>query len=250
MVKNNCGMASFNGILSVFLAKNGFTGPTNIFEGETGFWKMIGSDRFFPGRLTKDWGKRYRIMKIFFKTYPCGSYMHSSVDAVLKAIRLNKINIKEMDSILIMTHPFVEKILSGKDPKNPVHGAFSLPFVISLELLKIPYGFDEQFKKNIRNKEVLKLMELIKVEGRLPKEQKNREYYPAEAMIKVGRKTYRAKVGYPSGTTKNPMSMDQLKEKFFRLTGDTLGKEKAKRLFEKLINIETADNIKKKITRF
>ena len=247
MVKNNCAIASLTGVLSVFLAKNGFTGPTNIFEGEKGFWRMMGSDQFFPERLGKDLGKRYRIMGVSFKAYPCGHFMHSSIDAALKTIRSHDIDIKEIDSILVKTHPFVAEFLSAKNPKNCIHGSFSLPFIMSLEILELPYGLEEQFRRNIRNKSVCKLMEKVQIEGCMPKKSKTKEYYPAEAIIKSGSKTYRERVDYPSGSRMNPMSDSQLKEKFFRLTEDPLGRQKSHELFERLSNLEKVKNVKKEI---
>src|SRR5208283_1665098 len=44
MVKNNFGSAAMVGVFSAMLARDGFTGPPDIFEGDTGFWKMYGSD--------------------------------------------------------------------------------------------------------------------------------------------------------------------------------------------------------------
>ena len=42
MAKNNFGTAAITGLQSGLLAKNGFTGPKDIFDGETAFWRMIG----------------------------------------------------------------------------------------------------------------------------------------------------------------------------------------------------------------
>jgi 2-methylcitrate dehydratase PrpD len=250
MVKCNYGMASFNGVLAALLAKNGFTGPANIFEDETGFWRMSGTNQFFPERLLKDLGEKYRIMEDAFKPSPCGRYFHSPIGAVLKTIKLHKINVEEIDSILVKANPYVVERYNRKYPKNYIEACFCIPFLISLEILKLPYGLEEHFRENIKNKDVLKYTEMVKVESLIEgrtKEKKDKGYFPAKAMIKVDGKTYSAEVDYPLGSPQNPMSTGQMKEKFFRLTEDRLGGEKSEKLFENLANIETIGNIKKEI---
>ncbi|MFC1955944.1 MmgE/PrpD family protein [Chloroflexota bacterium] len=61
MFKNNYGMASFAGVLAAKLAKSGLTGPLDIFEGATGFWRMAGSDRFEPAKMTHGLGSDFKI---------------------------------------------------------------------------------------------------------------------------------------------------------------------------------------------
>jgi len=58
MSKNNFSIASLIGLLSTCLAKNGFTGPKDIFSGERGFWRMISTnycdlDEIVPKTLDK-----------------------------------------------------------------------------------------------------------------------------------------------------------------------------------------------------
>lgn len=250
MVKNNVGMASFNGILSSFLAKYGFTGPWNIFEGETGFWTMTGSDQFFPERLDQKLGKKFKVLDVSLKPYPCCRYLHSSIDAVLDIINLNKIKTEDIDSILIETHPYLVKNYSFKNPKDEIEAAFCLPLAISLELLKLPYGFKEDFEKNIRNEKILSLMQKIVIRKN---KQKNRldnfgkGAYPARAIVSKGHKKYRKLVNYPLGSAQNPMNHEQIRNKFFRLSRKWLDEKKSKDLYDSLNSIEEVSNIKKDI---
>jgi len=83
MSKNNYGIASQVGVISTFLAKNGFTGPQDIFEGESGFWKMIGTNNnSVKKEIEHDFNIGYKILKVAFKPYPCCRLIHSSIEAV------------------------------------------------------------------------------------------------------------------------------------------------------------------------
>ena len=248
MVKNNYGIASFNGILSALLAKNGFIGPINIFEGDTGFWIMSGSDQFFSERLVKEFGVNFKILDVSFKPYPCCRYLHSSIDAILNTIKLYKIDVSKIDSILVKTIPYVVKYYSNKIPKNYIDVMFSLPFVISLAILKVPPGIEWFSEDNIKSKKLLNYAKKIELEA-LPNyiietDKVISDKIPSNVIIRVGCNNYNAKVDYPLGCSHNPMNINHLKEKFLRLSENVIGKEKSLRLFEQLINIESIDNVR------
>ncbi|WP_087002110.1 MmgE/PrpD family protein [Rhizobium sullae] len=67
MAKNNFGAAAQTGVNAARLAAAGFEGPLDVFEGETGFWRMAGADECDFGRLTRAFGSTYEIFKIGFK---------------------------------------------------------------------------------------------------------------------------------------------------------------------------------------
>ncbi len=61
MAKNNFGEAAQVAINAAFLARRGFEGPLDVFEGETGFWRMFGADGCDVARLTEGLGEHYEI---------------------------------------------------------------------------------------------------------------------------------------------------------------------------------------------
>ena len=71
MAKNNFGAAAQVGVNAALLARQGFEGPLDIFEGEAGFWRMFGADGCDAGRLTEGLGHLYEIREVGFKPYSC-----------------------------------------------------------------------------------------------------------------------------------------------------------------------------------
>ncbi|MEI2298742.1 MmgE/PrpD family protein [Ensifer sp. MJa1] len=69
MAKNNFGMAAQMGVLAARLAAAGYEGPLDVFEGETGFWRMAGADECRFDRLTKGLGGAYEILRVGFKPF-------------------------------------------------------------------------------------------------------------------------------------------------------------------------------------
>lgn len=65
------GLAARGGILAAHLAKRGFTGTQNNFEGKAGFFNLYHGNRYDPELLTKDLGKHFEVVNLGYKAYPC-----------------------------------------------------------------------------------------------------------------------------------------------------------------------------------
>ncbi len=83
------GKANYNGILSAFLARNGFTGAETIIEGSEGFLKTMvyneefNNDDYSFDSILEDVGT-VKVRDIYFKKYPFCRHLHSSIDTALK----------------------------------------------------------------------------------------------------------------------------------------------------------------------
>ena len=92
MAKNNFGAAAQVGVNAALLARHGFEGPLDIFEGETGFWRMFGADGCDAGRLTEGLGHLYEIREVGFKPYSCCRILQSSIEAAVEVFRRAEID--------------------------------------------------------------------------------------------------------------------------------------------------------------
>ncbi|STV92002.1 MmgE/PrpD family protein [Klebsiella michiganensis] len=54
-------------------------GPREILDGEQGFWRMSGSDRFQPERLTEHLATHWQLRHASFKDYPVCRWMHTAL---------------------------------------------------------------------------------------------------------------------------------------------------------------------------
>ena len=65
------------------LAKRGIRGAQHVFEGADGLFRV-----YLHGRVDADGaqglGKRFELMNLSYKPYPCCRDMHAAVDAVLE----------------------------------------------------------------------------------------------------------------------------------------------------------------------
>ena len=132
------GKAVYNGMLSAFLARNGFTGSGTIFEGNEGFLKTMVHDDFnvedfsFQKAL-KEVGK-VRIRNIYFKKYPFCRHIHSSIDTALKLKASIGDEYDHIENIAVKTYDVAAEH-NNFNPKNLEELRQSLPYAVAISLV-------------------------------------------------------------------------------------------------------------------
>ncbi|HEY8535749.1 MAG TPA: MmgE/PrpD family protein [Vicinamibacterales bacterium] len=77
----HCGWAAHGGIVAAQAAREGFTGPSSVFEGRFGFYEAFCGGRFDAAELTSSLGERWVVEDIFYKPYPANHFTHGAIDA-------------------------------------------------------------------------------------------------------------------------------------------------------------------------
>ncbi|MEE0901595.1 MAG: MmgE/PrpD family protein [Methanobrevibacter sp.] len=134
------GKAVYNGILSAFLARNGFTGSGTIFEGNEGFLKtMVYSntdykpEEFSFEKALKEIG-RVRVRDIYFKKYPFCRHIHSSIDTALKLKASIGDEYDHIENIAVKTYDVAAQH-NNFNPKNVEELKQSLPYAVAISLV-------------------------------------------------------------------------------------------------------------------
>ena len=217
--------ANRNAIFAVQLAKRGMTGPSPIFEGRNGFFKIVSRETFdlapFGGN-----GRPFGIMKTHLKQFPLGNDAQTVVPAALEARALVK-NISEIAEIHIRVRQkalnFMADVPEKWRPPNREAADHSIPYTAGVALM---YGtidhsyFDEQY---LRNKELLDLVGRIKCGVSEEANQREREMKLCEldVILHTGeRKSVR--VEFWRGHWRNPMTDAEIEGKFRALVATML----------------------------
>ncbi|OZI70896.1 MmgE/PrpD family protein [Bordetella genomosp. 12] len=77
------GNAARNGLLSAFLAAEGFDGPAQPLEGERGYLRVAGDNPRLQA-ITGELGQRWELLNNAYKPYPCGVVLNPVIDACLE----------------------------------------------------------------------------------------------------------------------------------------------------------------------
>ena len=134
------GKANYNGILSAYLSRNGFTGASTIVEGEEGFLKtMVFNDGEFVSEnysfesILKSVG-RVSIKDIYFKKHPFCRHLHSSIDTALKLKASLGDEYDHIQNIAVKTYDVAAKH-DNTHPKNIGELRQSLPYAVAITLV-------------------------------------------------------------------------------------------------------------------
>ncbi len=240
------GNAVYNGILSAYLAKNGFTGGESLIDGKEGFIKAMALDlydkhcdengnfdvlklsQFIDINLNK-----FHINEVYLKKYPFCRHIHSTIDSTLiLKDELNKLDLDNLDnvsSIDIETY----KIASEHDnynPKNLQDLKQSLPYAVAISLVSNDLSLDsidELIEKGLfiddnSEEEILKVKDIankINIHENDELNQLTPDKRPSKVIIKFKdnlnkNNTLENMTFYPLGEVENPFSKEDILEKF------------------------------------
>jgi 2-methylcitrate dehydratase PrpD len=242
MVKNNFGSAAMAGVLSALLAQRGFTGPPDIFEGGTGFWRIYGSDKCDSVEMTHGLGELGEIFKISFKPYPLCRYTHSAVDGLLNLVQQHKVEPSQVQEIRIkVPRHLTRSPFNNKEPMNMLQAQFSLPFAAAVAVSGIKPGIDWLSKTRFEDPALRRTATKVK----LLADQTRRWHtdIPTTVEIIANHKRYRMRVSSPRGSPENPLSDQFLEDKFTALASQVIDAESVQLLIEQVGHIESETNV-------
>jgi 2-methylcitrate dehydratase PrpD len=243
------GWAAHNGIIASLLARNGFTGPSTIIEGKSGFLHAY-SDNADVSKVLEDIGSNFEIMKTSIKPHACCRYMQAPIDAILKIKKENNIESNDIEKVTlgileagfgIIASPIEKK----RNPKTSYEAQFSMPYGAAAAILFGQITLDEFTEEKLNNQEIKDLMKKVYCVKDPDLDREYPKHWPATAEIKTknGRK-FSARIDYPKGDPENPLTWEELIDKFKGLTKNLYSPEKQGKIIEEVREIEDIKDLK------
>ena len=135
------------GLESATLAAEGFTGPTTVLEGDRGFLRVY-SPSPQSELLVEDLGKRYHLLDILVKAYPCHGSFHAVIEAIWRFRQNHSLRAGELEAVRIVgSKRMMEERLSAGEPTSILGAQYSLPFSAAIALCRDagdPRSFSEE----------------------------------------------------------------------------------------------------------
>ena len=120
---------------------------------------------------------------------------------------------------------------------------FSVPYCVATALLRGRVFFDDFREEWIRDQAVRRLMSTVVLQRDPDLDRVYPHTWPAVVTIETTRGTrHDARVDYPKGDPKNPMTEEELIAKFHGLTGHIIPEASRSLLIERCLTLETLDN--------
>ena len=234
--------AARNGLFSALLAWQGMTGPSPVFEGKFGFFKVaLCGDEFEMAPLGEG---GFKVMETSIKYWPVEYHSMSAVEAALRArSELGDVRPEDIEKVEVETFTVSYKIIVEDpekwDPKTRETADHSLPYIVAAALLDGKVWLDTFKPERYLAEDVRKVMKRMKIEVN----PRYDELYP-EAVgnkVKVATKDGRiveAESLYPPGHFKNPLDRRGVEEKFNKLLDGLVAEEARKKFLEQAWNLE------------
>jgi len=239
------GLAAQNGILAANLAASGFRGPRTIIEGRDGFLSGY-SRKPLPNVVTKNLGKTYEILHTAVKPHACCRYMQSPIDGLIELARKNDIHPDEVQrvevAVLRAGWPLVCEPRKRKyAPENTVDAQFSMPFGAAIALTYRDASLDQFTGGAFHLPKIRKLMAKVVLEKNDLIEKK----FPVEwaTIVKVrlkNGKEFNKHVRFPRGDPENPLTWEELSQKFRSLAGRVLSPGQCDQIIRRVSRIESS----------
>ena len=210
------GKSAFNATMAAIMARRGFTGPKKALEGREGFFNAYCDEVRVPDLLS-GLGERFAIMEVGFKPHAACRYAHGPIDLAQRFFHDDGIRLDDVRSIDVRMSELSIRQASKPKPPNLNAAMGSTQFGVALALEIGRNGLREYWEGfgnaavhgAAADKTTLTVEPAYGVGGRQS---------AMEITLRNGRKLRREQ-REPRGEPTNPLSDDELAEKFQGLVG-------------------------------
>ena len=130
----HAGKAAMNGVLSALLAREGYTGPSTVFEGRYGLLATH-ADSYDLSRLTEGLGTEFKMLGCKFKPYACCHELCPPIRMALQAQKEHGIRPEDVRKIRIgLNHITAENQL--KVAETPLHAQNHAAVAVAIALVQ------------------------------------------------------------------------------------------------------------------
>jgi 2-methylcitrate dehydratase PrpD len=239
------GRAAQSGLIASSLARSGYRGPTKILEAEDGgFFKATSYDFDFS-KITEGLGDKFDTEDVVIKPYPaCGS-LHSSIDAALMIREENEIDVEKIKKINVYNSEVVN-VQCGFDykPMGVLQAQMSMKYCMARAVIDGMLSLVQFTEDKLSDPAAIDLAGRVyfilddEINKLYP-----REFPSIVEFVMKDEQKHRVRVNVPKGSVENPMSWQEVEDKFTSLARDSIGEKKADAIIELVADLENVRDV-------
>ena len=227
----HAGNAARAGVTSVLLAAKDYVADPAGIEGEYGFFSAFhGTGNYDLGKVADRLGQHWAIVDpgLTVKRYPCCGGNLRALDAAQALVAEHDIRIDDVARLEVDVHPDLLCIVRFHKPTDGFRGKFSLDYVLAAMLLDRRVDLDSFTDAYCTAPRMRQALEKVQVNAHpeWPADDTSRRRSPVTIRMQDGR-TFTRTVDKVRGSPGNPMTREELLDKYRGcasrvLTGDRL----------------------------
>lgn len=219
----NNGRAAFTAITSALLAERGYGGPPDILANNKYNIYDAYSGESDVSQLTRDLGTDYAILRHDgFKKYPCCYDIHTGLDALLDILSRHSLAASDIDKISHTVSANRRQVID-----NNILRSHNAQYIMAVAAIEGTVKWDD-FLTDRRNEPAIAAMyNRVDLHG---SDALAKSDFHEPAIVEITTKDgqiYTRQVDLPRGHLKNPISDDQLRDKFTHNARSAVGDRRA-----------------------
>src|SRR5262245_24551027 len=240
------GWGAHAGLIAALLARDGFTGPERVLEGDHGFYTAFagGHDEATLGALLDTLGHEWEIERLTFKPYPCGSIAQPYMDCALRLRTEHALAADDIAEIRCRTAagpvPRLWEPLAAKHrPPNEYAAKFSLPYLIAVVVIRGRASLAEFTDEAVRDEAVLRLASRVVYDLDETIDYPRQFIGHVSVRLRDGR-VLEAHQDHPRGGPDNPLTRAEQEAKFRGNAGLVLPAARIDRIITEVAGLDRA----------
>lgn len=251
MVKRiHAGKAAQQGVLVAKLAGSGFTGPTDILEGQYGFCRVyrgtLAEEDIKWGELTDGLGERNAIMETAVKPSAACGCLHAVIEAVQDLKETPAFDASKIEKIVVRGHRNLVEEHNIYEPVSILSAQYSLPFCVGMTLVRDIEDASLYLNEAIlRDPQILAYASLVSAELDEEIDALFPARFGAKVDIELEDGTVLSKTVYAQkGSAENPFTDEEIRRKFQKLAGSVISGVAIATIGERIETLETLASTK------
>lgn len=247
MVKRfHAGRAAQSGVYGALLAANGYTGIDNLFEAEYGGYGPTMSPEYTPSEITEGLGQTWEARLVGFKPYSTNGSCHPTIDALLAMREEHDLRPDMVEEIRIEASTATKAHVGWEyTPGSVTTAQMNLGYICAV-VLADGDAFVRQFSpERIVDPELVAFSHRVHVQAAADIDAEGdggRHHTRIAVHLRDGR-VLEDDRHFARGSARRPMTEDEVRAKFDKLTQDRVGEERAAALLSAIDDLDEAPSL-------
>jgi 2-methylcitrate dehydratase PrpD len=237
----HAGRAAEAGVLAALAAAEGVTGSLDILEGEAGLGRAM-SDGPDWQKAVATLGRDFHITRITFKNHACCGHTFAPIDGALALQAQHGVGPDDIERIDIVTYKAALEVAGYDNPQTPAEARFSVKYTVASALTHGSVRLAAFEPARMADAQTRALMQRIAlaVDPELDAAFPGRRAARIRMRLRDGRVLTHMQPTR-KGDPEQPLTDNELEQKFLELAAPVLGQAAAAALLARLKRIDTLD---------
>ncbi|AZD79601.1 MmgE/PrpD family protein [Pseudomonas chlororaphis] len=239
--KLHSGRAAEGGLLAARLARQGVTGPGQLFEEVWGgFLKTLAGSDAIPQALDENLGQVWKLARCSIKPYASCRGTHSAIDALGLLLEQLQVTADQVEDIQVSLCTFLDGMCGSRAIDSLAAAQMSLPYALAARLVHGHAGLDAYDRPCRETPRIASAIARIRLEV---DPQLSEDGEPVVTLRTRDGRQASLCVEVPLGAPGNPLGDQALQEKFLSLATRVLPAEQAGELLQQLWRLADMESV-------